>query len=138
MPDRHEGNLGNWRRLGVILPEIIADAERASFALDIARNAAHGGKRVLFFSLEMSGEDIANRNLAVAAGISADRISRGDLAEADLSRLVPINCSTAIWSSTRRAACRSHRSEHARRCARRGGLDLIVVDHLHLVQPDAG
>jgi replicative DNA helicase len=132
--------LGGLRPSHLVVVGARPSMGKSSLALDIARHLAHAGKRALFFSLEMSAEDIANRNLAVATGISADDISRGNLSPKDFEKLVVPDEAldrNLIVDDTGRLSVAQIRSR-ARRLIRRGGGDLIIVDHLHLMQPDAG
>jgi len=144
------------RRLGGLHPsDLIILAGRPSMgktalATNIAYNAAqaarpadgdgeHGGShRVLFFSLEMSSEQLATRILSQESGIPSDKIRRGEIsndefqafavASQEMSR-VPlfIDDTPAITVATMRT--------RARRLKRQNGLDLIVVDYLQLLQP---
>jgi replicative DNA helicase len=61
---------------------------KTSFALDIGRNASiRFNKRVLMFSLEMSKEAIAMRNLCAEAKVDIMRYRRGYLNHEELDRL---------------------------------------------------
>ncbi len=144
------------RRLGGLHPsDLIILAGRPSMgktalATNIAYNAARANKptdgdrqagethRVLFFSLEMSAEQLATRILSQESGIPSDKIRRGEIsndefqafavASQEMSR-VPlfIDDTPAITVSTMRT--------RARRQKRQSGLDLVVVDYLQLLQP---
>jgi replicative DNA helicase len=130
------------RKLGGLRPShliIVAGRPgmgKSSLALDISRKAAHAGVRTLMFSLEMPSEEIANRNFAVVAGVSADSISRGELSAAHFERLVAPDDlleRNLVIDDTGGLSVPEIRSR-ARRVKRRGGLGLIIVDHLHLLQ----
>ncbi len=125
---------------------------KTALATNIAYNAAkahrppEGGEkpdthRVLFFSLEMSSEQLATRILSQESGIPSDKIRRGEVtttefqsfavANQDVSRVsLFIDDTPAITVSTMRT--------RARRLKRQSGLDLIVVDYLQLLQPSVG
>lgn len=109
---------------------------KSALALTIAGNVAAGGGSVLFFSVEMSGEQLAQRLQGAAASISVERLRRGrisadELAEVDTatrnlkSYTLHIDPTPAITV----AAIRSR----ARRHARRHGLSLVVIDYLQLM-----
>lgn len=94
------------------------------------------GARVAFFSLEMSGEQLASRILADASGVPSDRVRRGDieahefghLREArDLIRAIPLKTDDTGALPIGKLCAR------ARRMKRRQGVDLIVIDYLQLV-----
>ena len=62
---------------------------KTSFALNIARHAAiTAGKRVAFFSLEMSKEQLASRIISTEALVSGTKLRTGDLTEGEWTRLV--------------------------------------------------
>ena len=99
------------------------------------------GAQVLFFSLEMSAEQLANRILSERTGIASDRLRRGAIERADLDSIgleaarladlpLVIDDTPALSISAMR--------QRARRQQRRQGLGMIVVDYLQLVAPPPG
>jgi replicative DNA helicase len=97
------------------------------------------GGRVLFASLEMSKEQLAQRILADASGVSSDRMRKGQINEAEFRRIrecrdlidnIPLHIDATGGLHIAKLAAR------ARRHKRRFGLDLIVVDYLQLVTTD--
>jgi len=146
------------RRLGGLHPsDLIILAGRPSMgktalATNIAYYAARtarpsdenseqeGTHRVLFFSLEMSSEQLATRILSQQSAIPSDKIRRGEVsneefqafavASQEMSRVsLFIDDTPAITVSTMRT--------RARRLKRQSGLDLIVVDYLQLLKPSS-
>jgi replicative DNA helicase len=125
---------------------------KTALATNIAFNAAHAyrkfetddgqiieeGGHVLFFSLEMSSEQLAARIMAERARVSSDKMRRGDIgpeefdrvamAAEELSRLPLYIDDTPALSIT---ALR----QRARRVKRQHGLHMVVVDYLQLLQP---
>lgn len=110
---------------------------KSALAGSIASNAADQGKRVGMFSLEMTGEELGQRWIAGRTGISTEKMRAGDLdmadwprfrdAEAELGRL------SIIVDDQARLSAASIR-QRARRLQRRGGLDLVIIDHLQLIR----
>ena len=112
---------------------------KTSLGMNIAEHVAlKHGKRVLIFSMEMSSQQLATRMLASLAHIDQQRIRTGQLREEDWDRLfstsaqlqeVPIFIDdTPSQSPTAlRAACR-------RLVREEGGLDLVLIDYLQLMQ----
>ena len=97
------------------------------------------GGRVLFDSLEMSKEQLAQRILADASGVSSDRMRKGQINEAEYRRIrecrelidaIPLHIDATGGLHIAKLAAR------ARRHKRKHGLDLIVVDYLQLVTTD--
>jgi len=97
------------------------------------------GGRVLFASLEMSKEQLAQRILADASGVSSDRMRKGQINEAEFRRIrecrdlidkIPLHIDATGGLHIAKLAAR------ARRHKRKFGLELIVVDYLQLVTTD--
>ena len=95
-------------------------------------------RSVGFFSLEMSGEQLAMRLLAAACGISSHKLQRGDLTQDEFQKLVehsthvsqlPLHIDDTPALTI--AALRSR----ARRLKRVNNVSLIVIDYLQLLRP---
>ena len=109
---------------------------KTSLATNIAFNAAKAGKRVGFFSLEMSKDELGLRLLADVAGVSSDRVRKGKVDQFEIMRLrdareeianLPLQIDETGAISLARLTAR------ARRLQRKHGLDLIIVDYLQLI-----
>lgn len=114
---------------------------KTSFALNLALNAAAEGYTVGFFSLEMSGKEIAQRLICAHAAVSISDFRTGRIeptqwanineATQELSKLdiliddTPGTTITEIRAKARRML---HNKEKA----------LIILDYLQLVSPPAG
>ena len=112
---------------------------KTALAIRFALAAAQAGYRVLFFTLEMGAEQLAQRILAAQTGISVARQRTGPISQADIDDLVaaqaklsspPLTIDDTAGVSVGRVRARS--LQHKRRF----GLDLIVVDYLQLLQSD--
>jgi replicative DNA helicase len=127
---------------------------KTALATTIAFNAAHDfnttdreedrGKRVAFFSLEMSSEQLATRILAERSRINSHGIRTGGLSNDDFGRLVVasqelndlplfVDDTPAVTVSTIRTRCR--RLARQSRSPSNSGLGLIVIDYLQLISP---
>lgn len=105
---------------------------------DGARKTLSGGI-VAFFSPEMTSENLNIRLISDAAGVSIDKIRKGEIDAADFGRMrdaaielrdCPLYFDDRNTLSIRQIAAR------ARRIKRQIGLELIVVDCLQLVKSD--
>ena len=94
------------------------------------------GGIVGFFSLEMSAEQLATRILSEQTEIPSSRVRRGDISEADFSKLaaaaqtmqsIPLFIDETGGISIAQLAAR------ARRLKRQRGLDIMIVDYLQLL-----
>mgnify|MGYP001202908374 CR=1 FL=1 len=102
------------------------------------------GKKVAFFSLEMSEEQLATRLLAEKARINSHEIRTGRLNEEEFDKLMScteqlkglplmIDDSPALTIAAIRTRCR--RLARASRNTQHNGLGLIVIDYLQLLDP---
>lgn len=108
---------------------------KTSFALNIARNAAVlAHKKVLFFSLEMSKEQLAQRILATEARVKGNKMRDGNLDTKEWER---INMATAALND-----CELYFddksditvNEMKAKVRRLKDVDLVVVDYLQLMK----
>ena len=109
---------------------------KSALLLHLAMNALDAGRRVLLVSLEMGADELIGRMVARQSGVPVQAISTHRLTETELGRVVEgfsflpgesfTVCTTARTASdVRREALRMRAN---------GGLDLIVVDYLQLLE----
>ena len=126
---------------------------KTALATNIAFNAAkayreeHGedgrpkavdGAVVGFFSLEMSAEQLATRILAEQAGISSEKIRKGELISGDFDRVLTVSQELEhlnLFIDDTPALSIAALRTRARRLKRTHGLGLLVVDYLQLLNP---
>lgn len=109
---------------------------KTAFALGLAVAAAQQGKRVLFFSLEMSKGQLRDRMLTMLGGVRHEQVISGDLTEEELrqagQRIVsfgPLPLLIDDSASIRLGElCAKAKAESTKR-----GLDMVIVDYLQLV-----
>jgi replicative DNA helicase len=101
---------------------------------------------VLFFSLEMSAEQLASRILSEEARVSTERIRRGDITARDFAGFVEaskklqeiplfIDDTPAITLQALRTRCRRQARSFGDGSK---GLALVVIDYLQLMRPNPG
>lgn len=78
---------GGLHRSDLILIGARPAMGKTSFALNLARNMAIKGKKVLFFSLEMSNEQLAQRVISTEARIVSNKLRTGEISDADWEKL---------------------------------------------------
>ncbi len=110
---------------------------KTSLATNIAFNVAHAGTPVLFFSLEMSGEQLAGRVLAEQSALPLSAIRRGSVRADQLETY--IKCATAyerlpLIIDQAGSLTISAMQSRARRAKRRHGIGLVIIDYLQLMQ----
>ncbi|TXH35281.1 MAG: replicative DNA helicase [Rhodospirillaceae bacterium] len=112
---------------------------KTALATTMAWRIAYAGIPVVFFSLEMSKDQIVNRMLSMETGISTDRIRRGDITSHDYDDLV--------LAAQRIAQLPLHIDDdprltpalmeaRARVLLKSGRPGLLVVDYLQLMRSD--
>lgn len=117
---------------------------KSSFALGLALDAAiRQDKRVMIFSLEMSEEQLVNRLVSMMTNIPVERLraqNRRNLSSAEQTRVMQasgqlsdsrlfMDCSAGIKPADVRSRAARIYAEH--------GLDLVIVDHMHIMQANA-
>ncbi len=113
---------------------------KTALALNIAEHVViHGGKGVLFVSLEMAARELAERLLVSLSQVNGMKLRNGTLSERDFQKVVeqagrlgevPLMVDDAPSRTVTEIAAA------ARRVEKRHGLSLIVIDYLQLIEPD--
>ena len=108
---------------------------KTSFALNIARHAAiTAGKRVAFFSLEMSKEQLASRIISTEALVGGTKLRTGDLTEGEWTRLVEagdILSKADLYLDDSPGITVPEMKAKVRRLK---NVDLVIIDYLQLMQ----
>ena len=109
---------------------------KTAFALGLAAHAAVQGVPVLFFSLEMSHLELAQRVLCAEARVDATRMRNGRLLEGDwpkISNAIGRIGSAPLFIDDNPNVTVMDIRARARRMKARDGLGLVVVDYLQLM-----
>jgi replicative DNA helicase len=110
---------------------------KTSFALNIARNVSLLGKRkVLFFSLEMTKEQLAQRVLATEARVQGNKMRTGDFEPDDWTRLglatAVLNDCELYFDDTSNITVQEMKA----RIRRLKNVDCVFIDYLGLMKSD--
>lgn len=105
---------------------------KTSFALNVARNIAKN-KKVLFFSLEMSKEQLAQRIISTEARIVSEKLRTGEISDADWEKLGLalqnlVGCELYFDDTAN-----INVNEMKARALRMKDVDCIVIDYLQLM-----
>ncbi len=107
---------------------------KTSFALNIARHAAVTvKKKVAFFSLEMGREQLASRLLSTEALVGGTKLRTGELNEGEWARLIEggdILSKAPIYLDDNSSITVPEMKAKIRRL---GGVDLVIIDYLQLM-----
>ncbi len=108
---------------------------KTSFALNIARNVGCAGKKVVFFSLEMSNEQLASRVLSTEARVESNKLRSGNISQAEWQRLAEATSFLAsrcelYFDDTSTITV----PEIKAKIRRMKNVDCIIIDYLGLMQ----
>ncbi len=151
--DRNKGNVMgvptgfsklDWTLTGLHGGELVLVGARPSmgktaFAANIAFHAAHKGKSVAIFSLEMPREQIALRILCSEARVNMQKVRSGSLRSEDwirLARVIPLLAACRLFIDDTSSLTPSQLRSRCRRLMMEKGLDLVVVDYMQLMSAD--
>lgn len=112
---------------------------KTSFAINVATNAAHKGKKVAVFSLEMPREQIAMRMLCSDARVSMQSARSGTLRDEDwfkLARALAPMSNMHLYIDDTSSLTPAQLRSRCRRLMMEQGLDLVVIDYLQLMSAD--
>lgn len=114
-------------------------AGKTAFACNVAHNVSRAGGVVLFFSLEMSNEELTERVLVLESDVPSHLLQSGNLDREQRDRVMEaankLNSSNLIIDMKADRTI-SQISGIARRYHRKQPLDLIIVDYVQLVRPE--
>lgn len=134
--------LGGLKRSDLVILAARPSMGKTSLALSIARNAAVGQRaKVAVFSLEMAGEQLAQRLLASEAEVDSTRLRLGEHTDAEERRIMHalgVLSEADIYIDDSPVLRVAELRSKARRLAAERGLDLVVVDYLQLMHGGYG
>jgi replicative DNA helicase len=114
---------------------------KTAFAMNIAEHVSINLRTpVLFVSLEMASLELADRLLCSAAQVNGHRLRNGTISQEDRRRLVQKSSESGaapLFIDDTPSRTLTEIAAVARRLKRKqGGLSLIVIDYLQLIEPD--
>jgi replicative DNA helicase len=113
---------------------------KTALAMNIAEHAAlHVKTPVLFVSLEMAAAELGDRLLCSVAQVNGSRLRNGSVTQDERRQLIEAAgriSESPMFIDDTPSRTMTEISANARRIKRRGGLGLIVIDYLQLIEPD--
>jgi replicative DNA helicase len=110
---------------------------KSTLALDLARSCSiRHGRPSMFFSLEMSREELMDRTLSAEARVALHHIRSGNLTDEDWTRIarrIPDVSSAPLFIEDTPGQTLAGIKAKCRRQQQRHGLDLVVIDYLQLL-----
>lgn len=131
--------LGGFHRSDLIVCAARPSVGKSSLLLNFGRNAAAGqNARVAIFTIEMAGEQLAQRLLAGESGIDASRLRLGQMNEMEERRAMQATAELSaldIYIDDSSVVTVGQMQTKLRRLAQQlGGVDLVLIDYLQLMQ----
>ncbi len=133
--------LSGFQKSDLIILAARPSMGKTAFCLNIVTNAALKEKKpVLFFSLEMSKEQLVQRMLCAEAEVDAQRIRTGELNGADFEKIASamgrLGDSPIFIDDTPSIGVMEMRAKARKLMMERGGepIGLIVIDYLQLME----
>ncbi|MGI6376150.1 MAG: replicative DNA helicase [Anaerolineae bacterium] len=130
--------LGGLQKSDLVIVAARPSMGKSSLAITMAVNAATKSNAVIaMFTLEMSGEQVAQRMLQGRAGIPSDKLRKGNISELEWDHFTKASADLSevqIFIDDTPSPSPTEIRTKARRLMAEKGLDLIIVDYLQLMQ----
>lgn len=130
--------LSGFQKSNLIILAARPGTGKTALALNIAQAASvHHKKKIAFFSLEMSKEELVDRLLVGQADIDAWRLKTGRLDDQDFLRIsdaMGVLAEAPIYIDDKPGMSILEMRTKARRLMSDQGVDMIIVDYLQLAQ----
>lgn len=112
---------------------------KTAFTLNIAQNVSmKSGMTVAFFSLEMSKEQLVGRILSSVAEVNSEKLRRANMDPDDWNKVIQaadtMSRSKLFIDDTPGLTVQDMRAKLRRLKVEQGGLDLVIVDYIQLMQ----
>jgi replicative DNA helicase len=130
--------LGGFHRSDLVVCAARPSVGKSALLLNFARNAAVGqNARVAIFTIEMAGEQLAQRLLASESGIDAGRLRLGQMNEQEERRAMQATAELSgldIYIDDSSVVTVTQLQTKLRRLKQQlGGVDLVLIDYLQLM-----
>lgn len=132
-----------WQNTDLIILAARPSVGKTAFALNLARNAVMNKQKptpTLFFSMEMSYDQLVNRIISSESEIWLEKIARGKMEDHEMKMLYtrgiqPLS-NAKLYIDDTAALTVFELKSIARRMKRECGIGLIIVDYLQLMSGD--
>jgi len=112
---------------------------KTTFSMNIAHHSAGRKKKILFFSLEMSNDQLGKKLAAIDQGVNLSRFAEKKDTEEDrqlLQKGLENISELPIWVDDDPAQTMSKIRAQSKTLNRKHGLDAIFIDYLGLMEPE--
>lgn len=137
-----DNTLSGFQKSDLIILAARPAMGKSTLAMNFAHNiAVQEKKAVLYFSLEMSKEQLVDRVIAAEAGIDAWKIRTGNLRDTDFDKIghaMGVLSETPLFIDDTPGINPIQMRTKSRRIAHKHDVGLIVVDYLQLMSTSSG
>ena len=112
---------------------------KTTFSMNIAHHAGYAGKKILFFSLEMSNDQLGKKLAAIDQGVNLSKFAERQDTEEDRRQLqigLENISELPIWVDDDPGQTISKIRAQAKTMNRKHDLDAIFIDYLGLLEPE--
>ena len=130
--------LPGWQPGNTIVVGARTGIGKSVFAVDEALAAASAGMSVLFFSMEMTLQEIETRFVACITGISINKLVSGNIDDKQLEMVVNAKKEVSRLKididTSQDSTIEYIRSTASKKAQSEDGLDLVIIDYLGLIK----
>lgn len=112
---------------------------KTTFSMNVAHHVAKQGKKILFFSLEMSNDQLGKKLAAIDQGVNLSKFAERNESDED-RRLLQVGLENIselpIWVDDNPSQTISQIRAQAKTMNRKHNLDAIYIDYLGLLEPE--
>ena len=130
--------LHGWQPGNTIVVGARTGIGKSVFAVDEALAAASAGMSVLFFSMEMTLQEIETRFVACITGISINKLVAGNIYDKQLEMVVNAKKEVSRLKididTSQDSTIEYIRSTASKKAQSEDGLDLVIIDYLGLIK----
>jgi replicative DNA helicase len=128
--------VGGWQKTDLIIIAARPAMGKTAFALHFAKAAAQAGHPVALFSLEMSGESLANRLLLSESAANAYHFRSGKISDeetVEIEKASGVLHGLPVYIDDNASASMSHVYSTVRQLNKQGRCELAIIDYLQLI-----
>lgn len=130
--------LHGWQPGNTIIVGARTGVGKSVCAIDFSLAAAYAGSSVLFFSMEMTLQEIMQRYIACLTGISINRLATGDMTDEQLEEVVKakkkVDTLKIKVDTSQDSTIEYIMSTASKQAQSETGLDLVIIDYLGLIK----
>ena len=130
-----------WQKASLNIIAARPGMGKTAFAIAMALRAAHEGRHVLYFTLEMSARAITDRIILAESGVNAQDFRRGEMSDRDLDTVMGTADKVAalpIYINDSAVVTVEYIRSVAKSLSAQGLCDMVVIDYLQLITPSGG